>query len=69
MQVADKKNKEIDNRTFTVINWEVSIENILTSFTVFSLFNNAYVDILLKLQVVWVAFDFINSLPLLVHNL
>ena len=52
MQVADKKNKEVDKRTFTVINWEASIENILFSFVVFSTVNSAYVDILLKLQIV-----------------
>ena len=51
MQVADKKNEEIDKRTFTVINWEVSIENILFSFAFFSSVSSAYVDILLKLQI------------------
>ena len=69
MQTADKKNKEVDNKTFTVVNWMVSIENILFSSFKFSSDSRAYVDILLKLQIVWVEFDFIKSLPSLVQNL
>ena len=69
MQTADKKNKEVDNKTFTVVDWIVSIENILFSSFKSSLDSRAYVDILLKLQIVWVEFDFINLLPSLVQSL
>ena len=48
-EVKDKRSKEIDKRIFTVINWEFSIKTFLE---ILSSDNKAYVDNLLKLQIV-----------------
>ena len=69
IQVADKKNKETYKRKLTVINWEVSMENIFISFVKLSSDNNAYEAILLNLHLVCVELDFINLLPSLFHSL